>query len=230
MKEPSVLFKSLGYEFSDQELLTSALTHRSRHPKNYERLEFLGDSILGMIIAEHLYHTYPDSGEGKLSRMRSSLVRKESLAEIARNLNLQAFLILGEGELKSGGFNRDSILADVVESLIGAIYLEGGLHSAKQVVLDLYSEKLDQLSPDMTHKDSKSRLQETLQKKGLSLPQYQIINIGGKQHDQIFTVSCSVNDLDLCVQASEKSSRKAEQAAAKLMLDKISTAANFISQ
>jgi ribonuclease-3 len=175
-----------------------------------------------MVMAEELYHRYPDLGEGKLSRMRSTLVRRESLAAIARELSLPEFVILGEGELKSGGFNRDSILADCVESIIGAVYLESDLAQAKRVVLTLYKTQLEDLSPNVTHKDAKSRLQETLQKKGLALPKYRILKVFGKQHDQTFTVSCSVGELDLSVEATAKSSRKAEQAAAKLMLENFS--------
>jgi len=209
----------LGHSFKDIGLLNLALTHRSRGSKNYERLEFLGDSVLGFVVADWLYKTYPDLAEGKLSRMRSILVRKETLAKVARSLSLSNHLILGEGELKSGGFNRDSILADSVESIIGAIYLDAGFVSAHDFIKDKFSDQFSTISADATYKDPKSRLQEAMQKKGHQLPLYEIINTSGEQHNQEFTVSCNLIDVSITSQAIAPSRRAAEQAAASLALD-----------
>ena len=209
----------LGYAFKDRGLLNLALTHRSRGSKNYERLEFLGDSVLGFVVADWLYKNYPDLAEGKLSRMRSILVRKETLAKVARSLSLSNHLILGEGELKSGGFNRDSILADSVESIIGAIYLDAGFTSAHDFIKDKFNDQFSTISADSTYKDPKSRLQEAMQKKGYQLPLYEIIDTSGEQHNQEFTVSCSLVDVAITSQAIASSRRAAEQTAASLALD-----------
>lgn len=204
----------LGHEFSDPALLERALTHRSRGADNYERLEFLGDSILGFVVAEYLYHTYPDVSEGRLSRMRSSLVRKETLAKVARELGLSEFLILGEGELKSGGFNRSSILADSVESIIGAMYLDAGLEVAKQFIERHFQVFFADISTEMNYKDAKSRLQEAMQKNGFPLPIYQIIETTGAQHKQHFTVQCCLTEPKMQTHATARSRREAEQKAA----------------
>lgn len=209
----------LAYQFSDSALLALALTHRSRGAKNYERLEFLGDSILGFVVADWLYHNYADLAEGKLSRMRSSLVRKETLALVARDLGLSDHLILGEGELKSGGFNRDSILADTVESIIGALYLDAGFDVAHEFIHQNFKSHFEKISPDSTHKDPKSRLQEAMQKRGLELPVYQIVETHGAQHDQVFTVECRLAELKIVHRSTARSRRAAEQAAADQVLD-----------
>ncbi len=209
----------LGHNFENTQLLKLALTHRSRGAKNYERLEFLGDSILGFVIAELLYLSYPDLAEGKLSRMRSSLVRKETLASVARELQLSEFLILGEGELKSGGFNRDSILADAVEGIIGALFIDAGFDRAKNFILKNFSDHLDSIKPDSTYKDPKSRLQEAMQKRGYSLPVYEVVKTEGAQHDQEFTVECRLIDLNIQQQSKARSRRAAEQAAAQATMD-----------
>lgn len=218
-------FKALsqitGYGFVDQELLTLALTHRSKGSCNYERLEFLGDSILGFVIADWLYRAYPDLAEGKLSRIRASLVRKETLAMIARDLNLSEHLILGEGELKSGGFNRDSILADAVESLIGAIYLDSDIEHAAQFILTKFEPYFESLASRKNFKDAKSQLQELMQKRGLPLPVYKIIRTSGEQHEQAFTVQCELTELQLKQQATAPSRRIAEQQAAAELLEQL---------
>ncbi len=213
------LESKLGYAFVDKSLLALALTHRSRGAKNYERLEFLGDSILGFVIADWLYHNYSELAEGKLSRMRSSLVRKETLAQVARDLTLSEHLILGEGELKSGGFNRDSILADTVESIIGALYLDSGFEQAHGFIHQKFEQHLAKISAESTHKDPKSKLQETMQKRGMELPVYEIIDVSGAQHDQEFTVECRLTNLPIASQSVARSRRAAEQAAAAEVLD-----------
>ncbi len=221
MMQLNALMRNLNYHFNDIELLQLALTHRSKSSHNYERLEFLGDSILGFVIAEWLYQRYPSISEGRLSRMRSSLVRKETLAMVARSLQLSDYLILGEGELKSGGFNRASILADVIESLIGAIYLDSGFTKAKEFILTKFEPQLSNVSETSSLKDSKSKLQEYMQKHGYQLPIYKVIDTSGKQHEKEFTVECSADDLGINASASAWSRRSAEQCAAKLVFEMI---------
>ncbi|MBX2848296.1 MAG: ribonuclease III [Acidiferrobacterales bacterium] len=215
----TALMRKLDYQFKDLELLQLALTHRSRGAHNYERLEFLGDSILGFVIAEWLYQDFPKVSEGKLSRMRSRLVRRETLAKVARKLNLSDYLILGEGELKSGGFNRDSILSDSVESIIGAIYLDSNFINARQFIEQNFSQHFHALSDDSTFKDAKSKLQEYLQKQGLELPEYKITDTSGQQHMQVFTVQCSLPNSSHKAYATAGSRRIAEQKSASKVLD-----------
>lgn len=219
----SSLMRKLDYQFNDDDLLKLALTHRSKGAQNYERLEFLGDSLLGFVIADWLYREYPKLAEGKLSRMRSSLVRRESLAEVARGLGLSQYLLLGEGELKSGGFNRDSILSDTIESIIGAIYLDSSLIEARQFIVRNFKPLFAKLSEESTFKDAKSKLQEFMQKKGLALPKYEIIETTGQQHRQTFTVECSLVDSEDenggKTTATAGSRRLAEQKSADMMLD-----------
>lgn len=219
MDKLAALMRKLDFEFCDQNLLTLALTHRSKGSGNYERLEFLGDSILGFIVAEWLYENYSDVTEGQLSRMRSSLVRKETLADIARELGISEYLILGEGELKSGGFNRDSILSDTVESLIGAIYLDDGLAATKKFIYLHFSDHFEGISSQQNFKDSKSRLQEIMQKNGLELPKYEIVKTEGEQHDQTFTIECSVISPSISHESTARSRRLAEQQAAEKVLN-----------
>lgn len=221
MDKIALLMRRLGYNFSDSSLLILALTHRSKGAKNYERLEFLGDSILGFVIAEWLFERFPEESEGKLSRMRSSLVRKETLAVVARNLQLGDDLILGEGELKSGGFNRDSILSDTVESIIGAIYLDAGLAKTKKFILTNFAEILSTTNPEISFKDPKSKLQEAMQKRSMSLPSYSIIKTEGADHKQQFTVVCKLNELPIEASASAPSRRRAEQKSATLVLQQL---------
>jgi ribonuclease-3 len=209
------LQKRLAYEFNDIAHLTRALTHRSKDPDNNERLEFLGDSILGFLVAEWLYKRFPEAAEGKLSRMRSMIVRKETLAVAARNLQIQDALIMGEGELKSGGFNRDSILADAVEALIGAVYLDSGINESRQVVMAQFEKALNELTPNSVYKDPKSRLQEYLQQHSLPVPVYQIVGTEGQPHRQTFQVSCTIEGYDKPFVATGSSRRNAEQSAAE---------------
>lgn len=224
------LMRQLEYQFVDTDLISLALTHRSKGAQNYERLEFLGDSLLGFVIADWLYQEYPKLAEGKLSRMRSSLVRRESLAEVARELSLSDYLILGEGELKSGGFNRDSILSDAVESIIGAIYLDSGFNQARQFIERNFKGHIASLSEESTFKDAKSKLQEYMQKKGFSLPHYEIIETTGQQHMQTFTVECSLPDSDERATAVAGSRRLAEQKSANMVLDMLNSESSLQQQ
>ncbi|MDH3639468.1 MAG: ribonuclease III [Gammaproteobacteria bacterium] len=221
MRDFERLFADLEYRFTDAELLSRALTHRSKGTLNYERLEFLGDSILGFVVAQWLYHQFPDASEGTLSRMRASVVRKESLADVARAIGLSDWLLLGEGEQKSGGFQRDSILADTLEAVIGAIHLDSGLSAAEKFVDRHFNEILQKISPDTVAKDPKSRLQETLQSRGLPVPNYTIVNVTGPPHQQTFEVACEVAGEPAIFKAVGPSRRRAEQYAAKKALAKL---------
>ncbi|MGS2721896.1 ribonuclease III [Paraglaciecola aestuariivivens] len=209
------LYKRIGYTFADAANLTAALTHRSASKKHNERLEFLGDAILGMVIAKALYQRFPKQPEGKLTRMRSSLVKGDTLAEVAREFELGDLLLLGPGELKSGGFRRDSILADAVEAIIGAIYLEAGMETCESLVLAWFDQRIQALDPEAVSKDHKTRLQEYLQGKKLPLPLYEVTEIKGKSHDQTFYVACTVEGIKAPIMGRGNSRRKAEQRAAK---------------
>jgi ribonuclease-3 len=213
------LFKALGYHFVDMELLEQALTHRSANKKHNERLEFLGDAVLGLCVAQILYKKFPKQPEGKLTRMRSNLVKGDTLASIARELDLGSLIHLGSGEMKSGGHRRDSILADAVESLLGAIYLESGLEATMSTINQLFDTRIDKLDPNVQIKDNKTQLQEYLQSRQHALPIYDVVNISGKDHAQIFEVKCSVEALSLDTTASGRSRRIAEQKAAKSILE-----------
>lgn len=227
------LCRRLGYEFQSLDRLTLALTHRSvSGKKNNERLEFLGDSILNFIIAEALYEKFPEAKEGELSRLRAHLVQGKTLAEIAKEMELGDYIRLGTGELKSGGHRRASILADAVEAIIGAIYQESGMDPTRDIVLAWYQSRLAQVTLENTGKDAKTRLQEFLQSRQQTLPNYEVIDIKGNAHNQSFTVMCEVQSKESATpgneqaQAEEKlqiqgvgsSRRKAEQAAASAML------------
>ncbi|MEE4638705.1 MAG: ribonuclease III [Wenzhouxiangella sp.] len=205
----------IAYRFRDPALLTQALTHRSFGPGHYERLEFLGDSLLNLVAADLLYHRRTHANEGDLSRLRSRLVRDATLAELARELDLSRYLRLGQGELRSGGFLRESILADVVEALIGAVYLDGGFEPARRVVSDLIGQRLAELPDAEQLKDPKTRLQELLQARGQPLPVYAVLAESGADHAKRFLVQCSVDPLIAPVTAEAASRRKAEQAAAR---------------
>jgi ribonuclease-3 len=215
------LYKALGYTFTNTELLEQALTHRSAAKQHNERLEFLGDAILGMIVGETLYKRFPQEPEGKLTRMRSTLVKGDTLAELARETSMGELLKLGPGELKSGGHRRSSILADVVEAVLGAIYLDSGMDAVRGVIDRLWASRIEKLDPNAHPKDSKTRLQEFLQGKKLTLPTYEVITISGKDHAQTFEVSCTVDNLSVPVKATGNSRRKAEQEAARLTLEKL---------
>jgi len=220
-RERRPLIERIGYRFAEPALLEDALTHCSAGACNNERLEFLGDGALNFFIAAELYQRKPHFREGELSRLRASLVRGETLADIARRLELGDFLILGSGELKSGGFRRDSILADALEAIIGAIYLDGGFDACRDCVRRLFDQLLDDLPDAQQLKDPKTRLQEYLQGRGLALPDYQLLATSGKAHEQQFRVECRVTELALSAQATASSRRKAEQSAAAALLDGI---------
>jgi len=216
-----VLQTRIGYSFKQPTLLQQALTHRSFSAINNERLEFLGDSVLNFIIAHQLFNLFPHLPEGDLSRLRAKLVREASLAEIAADLNLGDALKLGEGELKSAGWRRPSILADALEAIVGAVYLDGGFDAAQQVVALLYRDKLQTIDPKFIDKDAKSQLQEYLQSKKMDLPDYQVVSIEGEAHAQTFTVQCFIKKLKLTTTGVGTSRRVAEQQAAKLAMDEI---------
>jgi len=213
------LSRVLDYHFRDETLLQTALTHSSYGQGHNERLEFLGDSILGWVIAEALYQRFPHAREGQLSRLRAGLVKGVTLAEIARELGLGDYLRLGQGEMKSGGFRRDSTLADAFEAIIGAIFLDSDITTCQQRVLNLFDSRLQSLSLEDTLKDPKTLLQEYLQSRKQALPSYRILSTSGKEHEQVFKVACDVDLLDKAVEASGTSRRYAEQAAAQLALD-----------
>lgn len=213
------LQERLHHQFSDQQLLTTALSHRSRGNDNNERLEFLGDAVLGLTVSEHLYATFPDAREGDLSRMRSQIVRAESLALVAKGLELGPELLLGPGEMKSGGHRRDSILGDTVEALIGAVYLDAGLEVARNCIFQWFSALLDAASDAQPTKDAKTSLQEWLQQRGKPVPNYQLTHTGGEAHSRLFTVSCKIDPLPQDYTATASSRRKAEQLVAQQILN-----------
>ena len=214
------LSDKLGYTFHDLSLLELALSHRSIGKANNERLEFLGDSIVGYVIAEELYQRFDKDNEGNLSRYRSLLVKGDTLAGIARQFNVGQYLKLGGGELKSGGSRRTSILADAMEAIIGAITLDSDIEQARSCILLWYKERLDNIKT-LDLKDPKTRLQEYLQAQKFDLPQYKVVSINGKEHAQIFQVDCLVKELNLRISAQGSSRRSAEQKGAELILDKI---------
>lgn len=211
------------YQFNDETLLNLALTHRSIGSNNNERLEFLGDSILGMVISSELFNRFPKEKEGVLTRLRSSIVKGDTLSEIAAELNLGDYIKLGSGELKSGGYRRASTLADAVEAIIGAIYLDSkvdyGIAKVEKIILKVFQSRLDKCEPSATLKDPKTRLQEYLQSKNLPLPIYSVVSISGKEHLQTFKISCSIEGFSNHVIAKGASRRKAEQAAAEKALN-----------
>ena len=215
------LQQDLNYFFSDLGLARKALTHRSADKLNNERLEFLGDSLLGFVIAETLFETYPAASEGELSRMRSSLVNKSALATIARALNLGEYISLGSGEIKSGGKQRDSILADALEALIAAIYLDGGIAPCKQLIRAWSSALSATEESVQTLKDAKTQLQELMQAKGLALPEYLVQKTTGEAHQQTFYVKCHVELLEQAYLGVGGSKRIAEQDAARKVLDEL---------
>ena len=215
------LERKIGHTFVDEDLLKRAITHRSAGSRHNERLEFLGDSILSLVIAEALFHRFPDVSEGDMSRMRATLVREKTLAELAREFDLGEYLILGPGELKSGGFRRESILADTVEALIGAIFLDVGIEQSRTLLLQWYASRLDEIRPGADQKDPKTRLQELLQGKRKPLPSYAVVKVKGGAHNQEFTVQCEIEGLDVTVVGVGTSRRKAEQAAAEKALEQL---------
>ena len=209
---------ALGYRFQDEDLLELALTHRSVSGGNNERLEFLGDAVLGMVIAEALYVSHPGADEGTLSRLRARLVRRETLEEVARDLALGELLRLGGGELRSGGHRRASILANALEALFGAVFLDGGLRAAQEVILRLLGPRLAVLDTDEELRDPKTRLQELLQGRGHAVPTYDVEHVSGSAHAQHFDVVCRLATPSLEVRGEGASRRGAEQQAAEKAL------------
>ncbi len=219
MSEPLAgLCRRLGYQFTQATLLEDALTHRSAGSRNNERLEFLGDAILNFTIAAELYRRFDQADEGELSRLRASLVNAQALAILSRGLNLGECLTLGSGELKSGGFRRESILADALEAVFGAVYLDGGFEVCRELILRLYQATLTDLPAFADLKDPKTQLQEFLQSRKRPLPSYQVIEMSGEAHAQIFIVECQAEGLPTPTRGHGSSRRKAEQEAASKAL------------
>lgn len=223
MPDLARLQRALGYEFDDQQLLSTALTHCSAVGQNNERLEFLGDSILNHIIAEALYQRFPSATEGELSRMRASLVKGDTLAEVAIELQLGEDLRLGIGERRSGGYRRSSILADALEAVAGAILLDSDVDQCRRCVLAWFSPRLQQLSLGAADKDPKTRLQEYMQGRNNPLPKYELVSVQGDDHEQQFHVACRLSKPCLVVAGVGASRRKAEQNAATSALERLST-------
>lgn len=225
MKKPEMLSERLGLTFNKPELFKMALTHRSAGAKNNERLEFLGDSILGFVIAQKLYDRFSEASEGSLSRLRASLVNETSLAELAREHKLGDYLLLGQGEMKSGGFNRNSILSDALEAIMGALFKDQGIAACQQWIEALFEKKLRDLSlDDNAQKDPKTRLQELMQAKRMDLPEYSLVSMAGPSHEQTFKVQCSVKLIEETSMGVGISRRKAEQMAAEKMLELLAKA------
>lgn len=221
MARHPVLERRLGYRFQDPALLTQALTHRALGSPNYERLEFLGDSVLGCAITELLFRKHPDLPEGKLSRIRAALIREESLARIARELGISEFLRLDESTAKNKGAERPSILADALEAIYGAVFLDQGYGAARDVITRTFGTALSQLDPNAEEKDPKTRLQEYLHSKRRAAPQYRVVSTSGVKQDLLFEVECAVSDLDLAANGSGSSRQRAEQQAAANLLKQI---------
>lgn len=215
------LSRRLGVDFNDPSLLERALTHRSAGSGHYERLEFLGDSLLSYVIAEHLYHACPDAAEGDLTRLRAALVREEALASVAEELGLSEVMQLGGGALKSGVFRRRSVLADAVESLIGAVLLDAGPEAARDCIRRWWGERLRSLPDPEALKDPKTQLQEVLQGQGRPRPEYEVVEVSGPAHRQRFVVDCRLPDCREHARGSGASRRGAEQHAARAMLTQL---------
>ena len=221
-RPPESLAESLGYRFDDLALLQRALTHRSSGKNNNERLEFLGDAVLGCVIAAEIFRLYPKAREGELSRLRASLVRRESLAELAQSLDIGSYLRLGSGERKSGGHHRNSILADGFEAVLGAIYLDGGFEPCRDCILALYADRLSSPADISELKDPKTRLQEYLQSRQQPLPEYTVVETTGDAHDQRFRVQCRISDAGTpSTEGIARNRRNAEQMAAAQMLEQL---------
>ncbi len=212
------LQQRLGCRFADDGLLVRALTHRSVGADNNERLEYLGDAVLSFVVAEMLFEAHPEASEGELSRYRASLVSGDALGAVALELGLGELLNLGEGERKSGGKWRASILADALEALVGAVYLDQGLDAARAVAARLLQRRMEELPGASELKDAKTRLQEWLQGRGLGLPEYKVLEITGEPHEQLFRIRCDIGELAIAAEAQGSSRRRAEQEAASLVL------------
>ena len=217
------LCRLIGHDFTQPQLLQRALTHRSHSAAHNERLEFLGDSVLNCAVAKYLYDSYPDWAEGDLSRLRSNLVNQQTLSELAQQLQLGELLLLGEGERKSAGFRRPSILADALEALIGAVFLDAGFAAAEKVVLKLYVPFMQQADVQTLGKDAKTLLQEYLQSRKLALPKYTVIATRGEAHEQLFQVECEIAQMKLSTRGEGSSRRIAEQVAAEAAYQKLKT-------
>ena len=217
-KAESWLNKALHYRFRDTDLFAQALTHRSATGRNNERLEFLGDAVLDFVISDLVFKIRPEASEGDLSKLRSSLVKDTSLASLAVDLGLGEYLILGSGERKTGGHRRDSILADALEAIFGAVYLDSGIDAAKEVIEHVFAERLEDLPDAEALRDSKTRLQEWLQARKLALPEYELVSVSGQAHQQRFAVTCTVTELSQTTNGESTTRRKAEQQSAKNML------------
>lgn len=215
------LQRRLGYVFNDPALLSLALSHRSFAGANNERMEFLGDAILGLVVTDYLYQQFPDAREGELIRMRSHIVRGESLAEVAKQLELGSDILLGPGEMKSGGHRRDSILGDTVEALLGAVYLDKGIDASRERIFDWFKSLFDSALEVKPLKDSKTTLQEWLQQRGKSLPDYKLVDTGGEAHSRLFTVSCKIDAVGQEMTAIATSRRRAEQMVAEQLLTEL---------
>lgn len=216
------LQQQLGYSFNNIKLLHQALTHRSADQAHNERLEFLGDAILSFVVADHLYHQMSMIDEGQLSRMRAHLVKGETLADIGRQLNLSESLHVGQGEQRSGGAERGSLISDAVEAIIAAVYLDGGMSAANELIHRLLAERLSNPVAALQEKDPKSRLQERLQAMGLPLPVYAIQQTQGQQHKQTFTITCQIPTESICTTGQGTNRRRAEQQAAQAALQQLS--------
>jgi len=213
------LTRKAGYRFGNPDLLRQALTHRSYGASHNERLEFLGDSVLNCVIALELFNRFAHIPEGELSRLRANLVNQHSLCEIAQQADLGACLLLGEGEMRSGGAQRPSILADALEALIGAAFIDGGFDAARQLVLRLFGSAIAAVDPREPGKDAKTLLQELLQARRIALPQYAVVSTAGDAHEQTFRVACSIPELSIRTQGEGSSRRSAEQVAARRAYD-----------
>lgn len=215
MRSSAKLTKLLDQKHLGSDLFSQALTHRSANSKHNERMEFLGDSVLGVIVTNVLYQNMPKASEGYLSRLRASLVNENTLAEIANELSLGDFLHLGAGELKSGGFRRKSILSDTLEAVIASVYLEKGIQEATKFVLAIYTNRFEKLPTEDALKDPKSRLQEVLQARNIDIPKYELLGVSGDAHRQVFTADCTIESMDINTKGVAGSRRKAEQQSAQ---------------
>jgi len=216
-----LLQKAINYQFKQISLLKQALTHRSAHHKHNERLEFLGDAILGSVIANEIYAKFPKADEGQLSRLRSFLVKEKALSELATELGFSQFLILGSGELKSGGFRRASILSDTFEAVIGAVMLDSDYQTTQEYILNLYQKKLADLSLSKAVKDPKTSLQEWLQARSHNTPNYEVVRSSGKDHAKTYWVNCQLEYQNIQVEGYGSSRRIAEQEAARKAMEQL---------
>jgi ribonuclease-3 len=211
----SAIERKIGHRFQNRSLLNQALTHRSYGVPHNERLEFLGDSILNCVIAKLLYERYPEIAEGELSRVRANLVNQQSLADLASHLDLGEHVMLGHGEIRSGGSRRPSIQADALEALLGAVFLDAGFETVSRVIVSMFGPFMNSLDPAAVTKDPKTRLQEFLQGRRMSLPSYTVVDVSGQAHDQLFRVECRLEEMSICTSGEGASRRAAEQDAAE---------------